>query len=701
MTNPTPLQPDASSQSMPEASVGQVLQRGGEELLIEKVSDRFTVKAADQAVMMDFFKPLPAEVSTEESPQQLTEIVVEPGQRDRVMQQVRQSDQVDYASHIYQFKDDPTSRVYMTDQVTVQFAPQVNPEAIAQIASDMGLAQVKPVIGIPNTFVFQVTAAAQENPVKVTNRLMQRSEILVAEPNIVVKLQALYRPKDPVYPKQWHLNHSGGADLAPNSHIVVEQAWDVTRGARSVVVAIMDDSVDLNHPDFQGVGKIVAPRDFKDNDFLPMPGEPDDNHGTACAGVSVAEENGKGAVGVAPGCALMPLRTSGFLDDESVEALFGWAMTKGASVISCSWGPSAVYFPLSLRQRNALSRAASEGRNGKGCVIVFAAGNANRPINGTVNEQGWTNNALKGATNWLTGFAVHPDVIAVSASTSLNRKAAYSNWGKEISVCAPSNNAPPGFGLQGVGYVYTPPPVREELLGLGVVTTDRVGQPGYDPTDFTSDFGGTSSACPVVAGVAALVLSANPDLTAMEVRQVLQQTADKIVDPNPDPQFGLRKGTYEIGGRCDWFGYGKVNAFKATQAALQRKVPAIAPSRQIQRTNPASSAIPDNNPQGIISSIQVTETGSVRTIQVNLELEHSFLGDLEISLIAPSQRTALLQARTLGRRTVWQATYTPQSTPALARLVGQSAQGNWQLKVVDAALGDIGTLKNWQLTLGL
>jgi subtilisin-like proprotein convertase family protein len=204
-----------------------------------------------------------------------------------------------------------------------------------------------------------------------------------------------------------------------------------------------------------------------------------------------------------------------------------------------------------------------------------------------------------------------------------------------------------------------------------------------------------------VAGVAALVLSVNPDLTAMEVRQVLQQTADKIVDPNPDPQFGFRKGTYEAGGRCDWFGYGKVNAFKATQAAMQRKVPAIAPSRQIQLSNAASFTIPDNNPQGITSPIQVAETGSVRTIQINLELEHSFLGDLEISLIAPSKRTILLQARTLGRRTTWQATYSPQSNPALSRCVGQSAQGAWQLKVVDAALGDTGTLKNWQLTLGL
>lgn len=703
MTNqPTaPGQPNSSPTSMPESSIGRVLQRGGEELLLEKVSDRFTVKATDAGALSHVIEPLPAEVSPAPAPGELTEIVVPPAQRDQVMQEVRSADAVEFASHVYQLQLDTASRVYLTEQLTVQFAPQVEPAAIDRIATQYGIEQVKPVEGLPNTFVFRATAAATENPVKITNRLMQHTEVLTAEPNIAVRTQPLYRPKDPLYPKQWHLHHNGGRELAPNSHVFAEPAWDITRGVRSVVVAIMDDSVDVNHPDFQGMGKIVAPRDFYDNDFMPLPGLPDDNHGTACAGVAVAEENESGAVGVAPGCALMPLRTSGFLDDEAIEQLFGWAMTKGAAVISCSWGAAAVHFPLSLRQRNALTRAASEGRNGKGCVIVFAAGNANRPVNGTINEQGWIDNVIRGNTQWLNGFAVHPDVIAVAASTSLNRKSAYSNWGKEISVCAPSNNAPPGMGLQRVGYVYTPPQVRTGLEGLGIVTTDRVGGAGYSTTDFADDFGGTSSACPLVAGVAALVLSANPDLTAAEVRQVLQQTADKIVDPNPDPQFGFRRGTYETGGRSDWFGYGKVNAFKAVQAAQQRQAPAIAASRQIQLQNTTRLPIPDNNPTGATSTIQVAETALIRSIQAIVELEHSFLGDVEVYLIAPTNQTFLLQGRTLGRRTTYQGNYSTRTTPLLARLLGQSPQGRWQLRVTDHAAGDTGFLQSWRLIFGV
>ncbi|WP_390883365.1 proprotein convertase P-domain-containing protein [Kovacikia minuta] len=358
-------------------------------------------------------------------------------------------------------------------------------------------------------------------------------------------------------------------------------------------------------------------------------------------------------------------------------------------------------FPFPFANGLPSPRQPPKGGIGRGCVIVFAAGNANRPTNGSVNESGWPNNLFQGTTAWLTGFAVHPDVMTVSACTSLSKKAAYSNWGAEVSVCAPSNNAPPGIGLS-TGYVFTPPEVRGALSGLGIVTTDRPGATGYDAGDFASDFGGTSSACPLVAGVAALVLSANPDLTAQEVKQILQQTADKIVDTTPDPQFNLRKGTYEAGGRCDWFGFGKVNAFKAVQAAVQRQsAMAIAPSRRVQQQNGTSMAIPDYNPNGVISSISVRDTATVRDIQVSVAIDHGFMGDLEITLIHPSGQTFLLQGRTLGQKTSLQALYSLQTTPILRRVLNQSGQGTWKLQVVDNARGDTGTLKGWQLTLGV
>lgn len=699
--DPTPVSPNR----LPDAGVlpdqeGAILQRGGEELAIEKVGDRFTVRPVAGRSLTALVQALGAEAYPVPS-LDLVVLQVRADQLEQAMAIARDSDAVEFASHVYQLHDSPETYVYLTDELTVQFADNTGLETIRAIVREAGLKAVQPVVGVPQTYVFQVTQQSGMNAIKLANRLMRRSDVLTAEPNVVIREQKLYRPRDPEYARQWYLYNTGGAQVDPTAHVSVEPAWDVTRGIRSVVVAITDDGFDLNHPDFQGKGKVVAPQDFKNQDALPLPEASQENHGTACAGVAIAEENNTGIVGVAPGCAFMPVRTTGFLDDRAIEALFAWVVDKGAAVVSCSWGPSAVYFSLSLRQRAALTRAATQGRGGKGCVIVFAAGNANRPVSGTVNEQSWPRDVLKGPTNWLNGFAVHPDVIAVSACTSLGKKAAYSNWGDAISVCAPSNNAPPGVWLPQTGYIYTAPAVQGALPGQGVFTSDRLGAAGYSPNAFADNFGGTSSACPVVAGVAALVLSVNPFLKAQEVKQILQETADKIMDTNPDPQLGNRKGVYTANGHSPWFGYGKVNAGRAVQVARSRLPVAIAPSRWVQGQNSTPMAIPDFNAQGATSLIRITDVQPVQDIRITVEVEHEFMGDLELYLVPPQGNLVMLQSRTLGRLTRLQTTYTLQTTPLLRDLLGQSARGNWQLRLIDGAPLHTGQLKSWLLNLGV
>jgi subtilisin family serine protease len=702
---------------VPETMLGLILQRGGEELLLQKESDRFTIHLNDYAPR-NWQRRIQGTWCRQISHVALHEIQVKPQELDAAMSRCRQFDWVEFASHIYQCVENPETLVYLTDEITLHFGDV--PEATReQIVETEKLILVRPVAGMENTFIFRVTPQSPGNPIKIANRLAGQSEVLSAEPNIILHSQQLYRPQDTLYHKQWYLQNNGNAkQLAQGSHIDAQRAWDYTRGLRSITVAIADDSIDLNHPDFQGMGKIVAPRDFRERDFVPLPGETSDNHGTACAGVAVAEETGTGIVGVAPGCALMPLRTSGYLDDNSIEQLFEWAMEKGADVIACSWGASAVHFPLSDRQRAVIHRAATEGRDGKGCVVIFAAGNANRPVNGTINESGWPNKALKGSTKWLNGYAVHPDTIAVSACTSLNKKAAYSNWGNSISVCAPSNNAPPGLWLQSTGYVQTPPQINTWLPGLGVFTADRVGSAGYDTGDFTGTFGGTSSACPVVAGVAALILSVNPDLTAREVKQILQETTDKIEDAEPDPQLGTRMGKYDSQGHCQWFGYGKVNAYKAVQKASQRHVQRLHVSRQVRAANRQKMDIADYQGEsargfsllslfrqqqrmGTTSKVSVSESSPVRDVQVFVDIKHDFLGDLDIFLIAPDETTVLLQGRTLGSQKILSKTYSLQNTPTLKKVLHKSAQGDWQLWIVDRAAGDTGQLHGWHLQLGV
>jgi subtilisin-like proprotein convertase family protein len=145
-----------------------------------------------------------------------------------------------------------------------------------------------------------------------------------------------------------------------------------------------------------------------------------------------------------------------------------------------------------------------------------------------------------------------------------------------------------------------------------------------------------------------------------------------------------------------------VNAFKAVQAAkLKIAQGSQSGIRRLHGRNHNRVAIPDNNPQGITSPIRVNDSASAREIQITVNIEHAFLGDIEVKAIAPTGQTILLQNRTLGSRTGLKETYSVETTPALKQLLNQPVAGIWQLQVVDYAPMDTGTLLSWELLLGI
>jgi subtilisin-like proprotein convertase family protein/subtilisin family serine protease len=668
--------------------LGAYFWRGGSKVAIVETPDHFTVRMKRGSPPERVARSHGSAHERHLRRLDLDEFSVDSSERDAVMAAVRSRADTEFASHVYAPADEPGSKLYLTDQITVQFRPEVSDARIEQLMAEHGLLLEKEVRGVPRAFVFRVGPQARENPIKIANRLaLESADVLSSEPNMAVASQRLYTPTDTLYPEQWHLFNTGGPQLSAASHIRAAQAWDVTRGDRSVIVAVADDSCDTGHVDFQGPGKIVFPRDFAGQDFDPLPELADDNHGTACCGVAVAEETGTGTVGVAPGCALMPIRTSGFIDDGSIEDLCDWVIEHGAAVLSCSWSAAARRFPLTLRMREALHRAATVGRGGKGCVLVFAAGNENRPVNGTVDETGWPNNQPSGPTAWHNGFAAHPDVMAVAACSSLATKSAYSNWGAEISVCAPSNNVRPR----------TYPRITSPVPGRGIVTTDRVGPSGYHASDYTRDFGGTSSACPTVAGAAGLVISANPALTAQEVREVLQSTADRIEDGSTDAQLGTRLGAYDGRGHSPWFGFGRINAAAAVAEAVRRKGGST--GEVVRRSAEPGLAIPDNASAGVRHEIDVPDDATLVSVTVAVDIAHSFIGDLVVSLTAPSGSTVVLHQRQGGDADNLQRSWDASSTPGLAALAGQNMRGRWVLAVQDLAPVDEGVLRRWSLEL--
>ncbi|MBK7870253.1 MAG: S8 family serine peptidase [Saprospiraceae bacterium] len=536
------------------------LHRGGEKILIEKEPEFFTTIIPDQKALEKLASLVPVEEVKQVFSNMYKVRAVE-GARDEVMNQLRSDERTPgICHHAYHPVDDEATRYYITDLLVVAFKSEVSNNAIEKILASHGLRFIK-TFGTEESHIYllQVTKSAGKNPVKVSEDLMERPEILYAEPNLVNRFESFYTPQDDLFRYQWHLRSTRGVELIPEANIEANNAWDITRGNRNIVVAVIDDGFDITHPDLSGIGKLVFPKDFADSDNEPLPNfARGDFHGTPCAGLAIGEENGNGVIGVAPGCAFMPVRFGMTADDKLLHEIFEY-VGKRADVISNSWGPVPVYAPLSSLLRDQMTELVkSGGPRGKGCVILFAAGNYNAPLNErNIDRFVWRHpsSGLKETRGTiLNGYSANPDVITVSASTSQNLKAAYSNWGKEIDICAPSDNV-------------HPIDAQIRLPGQSIWTIDnaRFGK------RYTDKFGGTSASCPMVAGVAALVLSVNPELTAEQVRQILLSTADKIIDENPDVVLNLRKGVYDEKGHSEWFGFGKVNAYKAVLRALELK----------------------------------------------------------------------------------------------------------------------------------
>ena len=658
------------SSSKPRRSYSNSLgiERGGEKFILEKSVDLFAVKKKPRTVRGNL---LAAEANPDNFPQlrfrssesgrEMEVYQVAADSISGAMETLREEGRdIDWCAHIYHMPGDPNGIMIPTDSIYLELEMDAQPDAINALLDEYHLEVMRVDDQQANGYVVRLTSASTENPIKIANGLRQHRSVKLAEPDFSMRVAlAAYRPTDTLFPSQWHLENNGGIGLTAGADVKAPDAWEITRGDRSIVVCIMDDGVQTDHPDLSSPGKLVAPYDFGEDDLDPRPVLSDDNHGTACAGVAVADENGSGVVGLSPGCAMMPIRTSGMISDSSIEALFNHARTKGADVISCSWGVASEFFTLSTRMKRAISRAASEGRDGRGCVILFAAGNEDVPVNGK-----------KEGKNYRSGFAIHPHVVAVSASNSHDKRSHYSNYGPEIWISAPSS----GSG------------------GRRIVTTDRSGSSGYQQGDYTTSngFGGTSSSTPLVAGLCGLILSVNPDLTAVEVKEILKESTDKIDPAN---------GNYNAEGHSDEYGWGRINAARAVRMARDRLAPLV--TRHVSFETSPNLGIPDHNAVGASSSIQVNETALVRNIEVSVDIEHTYQGDLRVKLTAPDGREAMLHERKGGGQDNLVRSFDMDDTPSLSNLTGRGAQGSWVLSVADLASRDIGVLKNWGFNLGL
>lgn len=485
----------------------------------------------------------------------------------------------------------------------------------------------------------------------------ERPRSVVAAYPLVAREQAKRLiPNDPLFANQWHLLNTGQGGGTAGEDSNVTGVWEAYLGT-GVLIAIVDDGLQRTHPDLAARYVAAASYDFNGNDPDPTP-VGNDAHGSAAAGVAAGSGNNSlGISGAAPGASLAGLRLIAAAVTDAQEASALTFALADVDIYSNSWGPSdtgqqlAGPGPLTLA---ALEQGVMNGRDGLGAIYVWAAGNG-LESNDNVNYDGYANSRY---------------TIAVTAIDNAGRQSWYAEPGAAILVAAHSSGGT-----------------------LGITTTDLVGTAGYNTAssgaggDYTNAFGGTSSATPLVSGVVALMLEANPQLTWRDVQHVLVDSARRNDPSDAD---------WTPNGSGRWvnhkYGYGAVDAEAAV--ALAETWTTVAPEVAASSgTRFVGQAIPDNNATGISSTFTMSADLTTEWVEVTFAATHSYRGDLEVVLTSPSgTRSVLAEPRDdAGDNYNW--TFTS------ARHWGESSAGEWTLTVRDRSAADVGNWTSWSLAV--
>lgn len=625
------------------------------------------------------------------------------------------------------FEAETGQEFLLTDRIFVTFRNEPTDDEFNGFLASYALLELEQYS--ERDYLFEMTAESGGDPVALVVQLMEEEDLVeIADHDLNYRAEtyAVAIPTDPRYAQQWHLHtRLVNSQFDSRSSALCEDAWQLLDryGNSDVVIGVTDDGCLLDHPDFDSQDKFAGWGYFQgrtlftresigaDPDLMHQTGS---NHGTSCAGVIAGEVDAVLTVGAAPGCRLLPIKwesdgPSLFIGDSRLLAAINYMADK-VDVVSNSWGSTPTSNWSSVVKRRIRDLAITGGRRGNGIVFLWAAGNENCPILHNTTQDvpftsGWQNRQWVGvrtSRRFFNGLVGIPGVMHVAALASTARRSHYSNYGTGIGLCAPTSNV----------HKYR----RLRVNGLGITTATGAGG------GVTSRFGGTSSATPLVAGVAGLVISANPNLSALEVISLLKRTASKELDftdypktpPAPfnqdtswdvSPIAPFNSGAFQNINSADgtwspWFGHGRVDAPKAVAEAIRLRGDDDddgGPTGEHQFESAPNQSIPDNDPVGIQDTIAVDEDGMLTDISVTVGIEHTWIGDLVVQLIAPDETRVILHNRTGSSTDNISATYALADVSALAALKGKTIRGDWILQVQDLAQRDIGTLRTWSI----
>jgi subtilisin-like proprotein convertase family protein len=532
---------------------------------------------------------------------------------------------------------------------------------------------------------------------------------------------------DPLASYAWHLENTGQSTFSSSAGTAGED-MDIkevqTSGIKGsgIKIAVSDTGIDIYHADLADNQLSSLHRDYSNDSSstwrngnpYPIEGEA---HGTAVTGLIAAIGwNGIGSRGVAPSA-----NYAGFLfvgdfhnSASSYEAKTLDQMTGAFDIFNYSYGYAGCEFtPATSTVINAYKTGVTNLRSGKGAIYIQAAGNE---YMGT-NSDCYTNDSSSflGNTNTSEDHN-HPYVILAAAVNAKGKIASYSSPGSGLWVASAG----------GESGSTTPAMLTTDILSCDDgFSTSSSSVAGFNKgalalnsnCNYTSIMNGTSSATPVLAGIVALMLEANPNLTWRDVKHILAVTADKInystaAIPHPGgASYALSGYTYDYSyvrnaagyDYSNTFGFGRVNANNAVTmaktytSALGTYVETINTSTNAWLYNSATLnlSIPDKSSTGVSSSLTVSQSYTIESVQIKFSTDHTYVGDLGVQLTSPLGTTSRLL---LINSNIKDSSLTDFTLISNA-FYGENASGPWTIKVVDGATTDTGKLISWKLKI--
>ena len=545
------------------------------------------------------------------------------------------------------------TRRILTRQVLVQATAVFDSKAAQTL---IGAVSVQQPSFAPGQFIFTLRGAGDS--LLVLDALRALPGVVSAEP-LLARIQKRrlipndtlfsYNAANPGY--QWHLRNTGQAPGVAGIDANVTSVWDSYLGT-GIRMGIVDDGLEVAHPDLSPNADTANDHDWNDaTPDDPTGNASSDTHGTSCAGVAGARgNNGSGVSGAAPMATLVGLRLiAGNVSDAQEAEALTWKSDL-IHLYSNSWGPAddgADLRDAGPLVKAALANGATVGRGGRGSVWLWAAGNGGGSQDNS-NYDGYANSIY---------------TISIGAVNGSGARSAYSEPGANVLVCAPSNDTAAGH--------------------RGITTTST-------NSTYIHNFGGTSSATPLAAGVVALLLESKPTLGWRDVKEILLRSATKVSPTHSD--WVTNGAGYSFNHE---YGAGMINAQAAVNLASTwtNLGPMVS---QTQAQTGLTVAIPDGSTTGVTRTFTIPGSVLMRVehATVHVSATHGLRGDLNVTLTSPYGTVSkLFNAHTNDGNLNLDWTF------STVRHWGEGAAGNWSVKVSDTVGGNAGTLTGVTLTL--